>query len=947
MGASQSTHENKLYEACMRGDVRAIAALLGKGVDPNAARGPNTWSALHAAAYHGPAEVVNLLLDAGADINALNDDSHSPLYVAIASHQFPCAEALILRSARVVGDAGPLWTKCFTLSSTQPQGKPELAELLLAGGADPNAPNADGIPPLSEAIGRGMIDLALVILSCPDTNVALPDADGITPLHYAAYAGSVELGHSLLSRGAPVAAAVSDGATPAFFAAEEGHAAFLGMLLASSPSTIAQRNAAEWTLLHVAANTGADKVVDTLLKIGLASSAEVSLDIDARTEHGTTPLAVAASKGFVAICAKLLDAGADVNALTDTHASALHKAALGGHVQVGKVLLRRGVAIDTANVDGWSALHVAAHENHPDFTALLISHGAALELESTTGLTPLDVALRSDAHAAAHALLDHAAPIRDHAFLASELASANHLDPSSARAGVLQRAADACAGDLLPPSADAAPTQTSDAPAPEPGSLAARKAGSRRKRRTKSMMTDDQRRTLLFLKAARHGSVARLNALESAADVAPLLTATSKAGLSPLFLAISHGHDSATAWLLARGATLNGTPAERAAEAKATGGATFLHRAIVRGEDARVELLLEAYTDVDVRDGDGNTPAHIAAYMNNMAYLALLGASGRADLAALNHAGQTPLARALNSLDTFRFLVLNAPDTLNVGDVAGLTPVAALAAAGDVEKLRFAIAAGGDATTRDAAGYTPLHHVAVHAPRSHAALDVPLDVDSDTSAATAAVLLDAGADVDATASSDGAWPLLLAVSAQAGPLVKFLIAAGADLSKTTVSGRTAYDTALATNLAVAAIVEAGLRKHGLARSPPRKKPTGHAATIAATQDLMLEFAAYKARTAALEAENTRLRAEMRQLRKLVLRGGATNITKIVVPGTQGDLDATIRDLSRKGGFSRKRRRIRKRRRRPMGSAAASTTNSTANNSIETASVSADDDDATA
>ena len=861
-------------------------------MDPNSALGPNSWTALHAAAYHGPASLVSLLLDAHADPSSLNDDGHTPLYVAIASHQFDAAEALILRGARLSGPIGPLWTQAFAISSSSPQGKPGLARLLLAGGADPNAPSPEGIPPLSEAIGRGMVDVALVLLEAEGTDVSVRDVDGITPLHYAAYAGHVELGRSLLARGADPTAQVDDGSTPAFFAVEEGQLPFLAMLLAAAPDSIGQKNIAQWSLLHTAVNVRAERIVDLLLKLGA--------EVDARTEHGTTPLAIAASKGEVAMVTKLLRAGADPNALTDTHASPLHKAALGGHVDVAKVLLKAGTRINVANVDGWTALHVASHENHGNLASLLIEHGASLEAVEEGKPTPLDVSLKVDSHASSHVLLDHSAPLADPDFLQRALANARSVsDDDIARTHVLHRASS------LHFSTESSSDSDNDKDTADGNDPSLSRSPS-----VRNVMSDAQRRKLMFLKAARHGSLSRLTSLEEDGDVSDLVSSVSKSGLSPLFLAISHGHDSATAWLLSRGAVLVGTPAERAAETKATGGATFLHRAILRGEDSRVELLLEAYSDLNIRDGEGNTPAHVAGYMNNTAYLSLLGASGRADLLALNHSGQTPLARSLDASDTFRYLVLHAPDAVNVPDVRGLTPLASLASRLDMDKLHYVLAAGADVTATDGRGYSALHHVAVAARPSAFALDVPIPVEADKAAMCASLLIDAGVDLDVVASSDGTWPLFLAARSEAGPLVHLLIAQGASLTLISPGGKSAYDEAKSRNLAIAAIIEAGMKAQRVRL--PRRAVAGSGTKNAALETMVLEWSHMQDRVSTLENENARLRHEMRALRKLVV--SKLSRSRMAGDAPPIDLDETIAQLSKKGGK-------RQRHRRPRGVAA--------------------------
>ena len=58
-----------LADAAMREDSAAVRGLIAGGADPDSAHGDG-MTALHWAAEHGDAEVIALLVDAGADIEA-------------------------------------------------------------------------------------------------------------------------------------------------------------------------------------------------------------------------------------------------------------------------------------------------------------------------------------------------------------------------------------------------------------------------------------------------------------------------------------------------------------------------------------------------------------------------------------------------------------------------------------------------------------------------------------------------------------------------------------------------------------------------------------------------------------------------------------------------------------------------------------------------------------
>jgi ankyrin repeat protein len=92
----------EIIKAAKKGDVALAVALLK--ADPSLARTAEAdgTTPLHCAAWKGHVEVAELLLDAGAEVNALNQDAHyggTPLHAAAHGNQKPVVELLIRRGA--------------------------------------------------------------------------------------------------------------------------------------------------------------------------------------------------------------------------------------------------------------------------------------------------------------------------------------------------------------------------------------------------------------------------------------------------------------------------------------------------------------------------------------------------------------------------------------------------------------------------------------------------------------------------------------------------------------------------------------------------------------------------------------------------------------------------------------------------------------------------------
>jgi ankyrin repeat protein len=147
-----------LFEAAAVGEVAVVRRKLTEGWEIED-RGDDGFAPLHLAAYFGQLEVARLLLERGADPNAVasNDSRVTPLHSAVSARRRDLAGLLLAlgASANAVQKGG--WTP---LHAAAHNGDEAIVDLLLLRGADATRPADDGRTPPDLADEGGHAALA-------------------------------------------------------------------------------------------------------------------------------------------------------------------------------------------------------------------------------------------------------------------------------------------------------------------------------------------------------------------------------------------------------------------------------------------------------------------------------------------------------------------------------------------------------------------------------------------------------------------------------------------------------------------------------------------------------------------------------------------------------------------------------------------------------------------
>ena len=323
------------------------------------AKDPYGNTPLHQAARNQNPDIINALIQAGADIRAKNKYGYTPLHWAA------------------------WWNE-----------NPDTINALIQAGADINAKDEDGITPLHRAAQNENADIISALIQA-EADINAKDKDGDTPLHLAAgFNENPDIINALIQADADILAQDKYGNTPLHRAANWNKNIDIINALIQAGSDIHAKTNIEHTPLHLAplGNENPD-IIPVLIQAGA--------DIHAKDKAGDTPLHNAAGWGKNPdIIAALIQAGADTKATNNDGESAEDLARSKGHLAIYQDSVKKAAVeifknlatlADMQGIDpvGDTPLHQAARNENPDIFTALIQEGADIHAKNKYGYTPL------------------------------------------------------------------------------------------------------------------------------------------------------------------------------------------------------------------------------------------------------------------------------------------------------------------------------------------------------------------------------------------------------------------------------------------------------------------------------------------------------------------------------------------------------------------------------
>ncbi|KAG8552330.1 hypothetical protein GDO81_004477 [Engystomops pustulosus] len=694
----------ELFEACRNGDVERVRKLVnGDNVNSRDTAGRKS-TPLHFAAGFGRKDVVEYLLQSGANVHARDDGGLIPLHNACSFGHAEVVNLLLRHGADP--NARDNWN--YTpLHEAAIKGKIDVCIVLLQHGADPTIRNTDNRTALDlsdpsakavllgeykkdellESARSGNEEKMMALLTPLNVNSHASDGRKSTPLHLAAGYNRVKIVQLLLQHGADVQAKDKGDLVPLHNACSYGHYE-VTELLVKHGACVNAMDLWQFTPLHEAASKNRVEVCSLLLSYG-ADPHMLNCHNKSAIDLAPTPqlkerlayefkghsLLLAAREADVARIKKHLLLEIVNFKHPQTHETALHFAASSPYPkrkQVCELLLRKGGNVNEKTKDFLTPLHVAAEKGYNDVVEVLLKHEAKVNAVDNLGQTCLHRAAHCGHLQTCRILLNSGS---DPAIVSLQGFTALQMGNEGVQQ-ILQEGLSFSNTDA------------------DRQLLEAAKAGDLEtvkklcNSQTVNCRDVEGRQSTPLHFAAGYNRVAVVEyLLEHGADV----HAKDKGGLVPLHNACSYGHYEVAELLVKHGAVINVADLWKF---------TPLHEAAAKGKYEICKLLLQHGADSTKKNRDGNTALDLVK-------------DGDTDIQDLLR-GDAALLDAAKRGCVARVKKLCTVENVNCRDTQGRhsTPLHLAAGYNNLEVAEYLLQHGADVNAQDKGGLIPLHNAA-------------------------------------------------------------------------------------------------------------------------------------------------------------------------------------------------------------------------------------------
>ena len=422
-----------LLKSVVEGNHEVVRHLIASGADVNEKdRYRDNKTALHIGSERGHLDIVEMLLNAGTNIDEVDKKQFTPLMLAVRSGKLHVVYYLVEAGADITKQdrdgQTALHIAIESCSGDCWQDPLRFVETLLRYGAEMDQQNKKHQTPLVLSVLKGRYSIMYhLIMSgadvaeltkhvCQGSGIDL----GREALLYTWKAKKFAIANILITKGVGIKGLLNTHPpmTALMLTVQEGHDSLAKKIILQGVN-INYQNPEGRAALHFAVDAGRLEIVKFLLSNGA--------EIDQEDGLHHTPLLMSVSRGNCDVMLHLIKYGADVSQLksdaylyimallytfrsecieladiliakgvgieelldTRPPMTALMWTAKEGHDSLAKKLILQGVNVNYQNPEGRAALHFAAGDGQLEVVKFLITHGAEIDQEDGHHHTPL------------------------------------------------------------------------------------------------------------------------------------------------------------------------------------------------------------------------------------------------------------------------------------------------------------------------------------------------------------------------------------------------------------------------------------------------------------------------------------------------------------------------------------------------------------------------------
>ena len=310
----------------------------------------NGASAIHAASEEGHSEVVQILIDFGADINS-KTIGVTPLHLAVQYNRSDVVRTLLKNGADV--NEVSLLDESTSLYCASGKGLITIMELLLDAGANPHI----------QQISTGF------------------------PLLYSALSGQYEAVKILLKYNVDVNMSTNTGLTSLLAASNQGDIAIMKLLLKAKANPLATTNDG-FNILHLLTLSNSKFKTEIMRKLfdfltHTINTNVVDLLINARDKEGNGIIHYAVSKQDQKLTQFLISREVDVNAKNKMGEFSLFLASMSGNVNIVTSLIKAGCDCNAVTSNGVTPLLAAIDRDHIKVVMALLTRHSSVSIDQS------------------------------------------------------------------------------------------------------------------------------------------------------------------------------------------------------------------------------------------------------------------------------------------------------------------------------------------------------------------------------------------------------------------------------------------------------------------------------------------------------------------------------------------------------------------------------------